>query len=63
MVVCVSFLDFRNEVHANMPVGDSKTTCYATYQSGGTTTIWRCGTCQSVSNIQNPTDSGRCDPM
>lgn len=43
--------------------GDSKTTCYATYQTGGTTTIWRCGSCQSISNAQNPTDSGKCNPM
>ncbi|MBX2897137.1 MAG: hypothetical protein KF763_16945 [Cyclobacteriaceae bacterium] len=66
IMVIFILLFLSDEINATEPElpgleGDGqKATCYSTYQGNGNTTIWRCGTCQSVTNVQNPSDSGSC---
>lgn len=58
-LICVGLFSLVTSLENTAFEGGSAT-CYSTYQSGGTTTIWRCGSCQSITNAQNPTDSGKC---
>lgn len=44
-------------------VGDGgSVTCYATYDSGGVTTITKCNGCVEQQNITNQRDPGTCKP-
>lgn len=49
-----------NDLKATEGDGSQKATCYSTYTTGGNTVIWRCGSCQSVSNANTYSDSGEC---
>jgi len=60
-IVLILSLSLSVQADESLEGGD-KATCYSTYSTGGNNVIFRCGTCQSVNNVDSYSDSGTCRP-
>jgi hypothetical protein len=55
------FFGINTSLPAQMRLEDgNKATCYSTFSAGCNSTIWRCGSCQSVRNADSYSDQGEC---